>query len=302
VISRDGSRLVAPGRLRDSMKFLLWAYTPFQRLAPSGLYDLLSTRAFTDKGLYLNLGYWEQARTIDEACTAMARLVAETAAMGPSDDVVDVGFGFADQDILWTELFAPRHITGLNVTSSQVRVARARVRRRGLADRIALLEGSATDMPLAAASCDIVTALECAFHFDTRERFFGEAFRVLRPGGRLVLADVIRNAPATAPLRCALQEATWNTVARKFSIPQANADSRDTYAGKLRGMGFDEVRVTSIREHVFPGWHRALAEDPALVRRLPLAGRIPYGLFRNASASSVYSAFDYVIASATKAI
>jgi hypothetical protein len=84
--------------------------------------------------------------------------------------------------------------------------------------------------------------------------------------------------------------------------PQANADSQDTYAGKLRGMGFDEVRVTSIREHVFPGWHRALAEDPALVRRLPLAGRIPYGLFRNASASSVYSAFDYVIASATKAI
>lgn len=100
----------------------------------------------------------------------MACLVAETAAMGPQDDVVDVGFGFAEQDTLWIERFAPRHITGLNVTRSQVRVARERVRSRGLADRIDLREGSATAMPLAAASCDIVTALECAFHFDTRER------------------------------------------------------------------------------------------------------------------------------------
>jgi SAM-dependent methyltransferase len=300
MIDLDQRLPIYPGRLPDAMKFLLWAYTPFQRMGPSGLYDLLSTRAFTENGLYLNLGYWEHARTIDEACVAMASLLAETAAMGPADDVVDVGFGFAEQDILWTERFAPRHITGLNVTSSQVQLARARVRRRGLADRIELLEGSATDMPFAAASCDIVTALECAFHFDTRERFFGEAFRVLRPGGRLVLADVIRRWPATTPFRRTIQEIGWNTFAGKFSVPQANADRQGTYTDKLRGTGFEDVRVTSIWEHVFPGWHRAMVEDPALAGRLPLAGRIPYRLLRHASASSVYGAFDYVLVSARK--
>jgi cyclopropane fatty-acyl-phospholipid synthase-like methyltransferase len=97
---------------------------------------LLATRAFTANGLYLNLGYWKTARNIDEACKALAMLVAEAAAMGPDDDVVDVGFGFADQDMLWMERFAPRHITGLNVTPVQVRLARQRVRRRGVADRI----------------------------------------------------------------------------------------------------------------------------------------------------------------------
>ena len=79
--------------LGDAVRLAAWAYTPFQRLAARDLYGLLATRAFTANGLYLNLGYWKTARTIDEACEALATLVAEAAAMRPDDDVVDVGFG-----------------------------------------------------------------------------------------------------------------------------------------------------------------------------------------------------------------
>jgi ubiquinone/menaquinone biosynthesis C-methylase UbiE len=267
---------------------------------PAALYGWLSTRAFTERGFYLNLGYWKSAETIDEACEALAALVAETAAMGPGDEVVDAGFGFADQDILWTRRFAPRRIIGLNVTPSQVRIGRERIRRLGLADKVDLREGSATDMELPGASCDVVTAVECAFHFDTRERFFAEAFRVLRPGGRLVLADVIRAAPERNPLRRPLQSFTWARFAEVFSIPAANADGRDDYAAKLWAAGFGDVDVTSIRDQVFPGWHAALRHDPALLRRLPLAGRAPYRLLMRFDWDTVYGAFDYVLASARK--
>jgi SAM-dependent methyltransferase len=289
-------------RLGDATRFAVWAFTPFQRLAARELYSLLATRAFTEKGLYLNLGYWKTARTIDEACAALAMLVAEAAGMGPDDDVVDVGFGFADQDMLWMERFAPRHITGLNVTPVQVRLARQRVQRRGMADRITLTEGSATAMPLPDACCDIVTAVECAFHFHTRADFLAEAFRVLRPGGRLVLADVIRAAPEPAPLRRRMQDFTWSQFAQKFAVPAANADQRAPYAAKLCAAGFAAVDVTPIGEHVFPGWHRALAEDPALFARLPMAGRLPYRLLLNLDARTVYGAFDYVLATARKPI
>jgi ubiquinone/menaquinone biosynthesis C-methylase UbiE len=290
------------GRLREAVDYLLWAYTPFRRMTARDIYELVSTNAFTARGLYLNLGYWKSALTIDQACEALAALVAETAAMGPGDDVVDVGFGFADQDILWMQRFAPRRITGLNVTPSQVRIARERVRRLGLADRVHLIEGSATEMPLPDASCDIVTAVECAFHFHTRERFFAEAFRVLRPGGRLVLADVIRNAPEGDRLRRMVQDFNWRAFAQKFAVPAANADQREVYTGKVHAAGFTEVRVTSIREDVFPGWHRALGHDPALLRRFHLAGRVPYRLLLRFDANTVYSAFDYVLAEARKPV
>jgi ubiquinone/menaquinone biosynthesis C-methylase UbiE len=295
-----GARSHFKGPLGNAARFAAWAYTPFQRLAARDLYGLLATRAFTASGLYLNLGYWKTARTIDEACAALAALVAEAAAMGPEDEVVDVGFGFADQDLLWMERFAPRQITGLNVTPVQVRIARRRVRRRGMAERITLIEGSATAMPLPDACCDIVTAVECAFHFHTREKFLAEAFRVLRPGGRLVLADVIRAAPEADRLRRQIQDFTWSQFSQKFSVPTANADQRVPYTAKLHAAGFEMVDVAAIGEHVFPGWHRALGEDRALFARLPFAGRLPYRFLLNIDAHTVYGAFDYVLATARK--
>jgi ubiquinone/menaquinone biosynthesis C-methylase UbiE len=220
--------------------------------------------------------------------------------MGPDDEVVDVGFGFAERDVLWIDHFAPRRITGLNVTPSQVRIARECIRLLGMPDRIDLRDGSATAMPLQNAPCDVVTAVECAFHFDTRKSFFAEAFRMLRPSGRLVLADVIRNAPDTHRLRRGVQDFTWAAFAKKFAVPPENADRRDTYAGKLEAAGFAEARVESIRDQVLPGWHGVLARDPALLRRLYLDGRLPYRLLQRFNANAVYGAFDYVLASARK--
>lgn len=287
-------------RLREAVNYFLWFYTPFRPMTARGIYELVSTNAFTAHGLYLNLGYWKDARTIDEACEALVRLIAETAVMSPGDEIVDVGFGFGDQDMLWMQRFAPRSITGLNVAPSQVRIARERVHTNGLADRIDLREGSATDMRLPDASCDVVTAVECAFHFDTRERFFAEAFRVLRPGGRLVVADVIRNGAAASRFRRLVRDLTWAAVAKKFAVPPANADHRNTYAEKLQAAGFDDVRVTSIREQVFPGWHRALAQDPAFLRRFHFVGRKATQVLLHFGADTVYDAFDYVIAAARR--
>jgi ubiquinone/menaquinone biosynthesis C-methylase UbiE len=286
--------------VHEAASYFLWFYTPFLPMTARSIYELVSTNAFTAEGLYLNLGYWKDAPTIDDACQALVRLVADTAHMGPGDDVVDVGYGFADQDVLWMRSYAPRGIVGFNVTPSQVRLARERVQSLGLADRIDLREGSATETGLPDASCDVVTAVECAFHFNTRESFFAEALRILRPGGRLVLADVIPNAPPVGRWRSLTRRLAWSIAAKKFAVPSANGYDRIIYADKLRAAGFDEIEVTSIRNEVFFGWHRALAQDPALLRRFHVVGRASTNVLIRLDPNAVYDGFDYVIASATK--
>jgi len=256
------------------------------------LYRIASTHSFSERGMYLNLGYWPEARTIDEACEAMVELVGQTAGITSDDEVVDVGFGFAEQDIYWTRRFAPRRIIGVNITSEQVRLARARVRELGLEERIDLREGSATSTGLPDACCDVVTAVECAFHFDTRELFFAEAARLLRPGGRLVLADSIPIGPVPDPWRRPLRALLFGIARAALSVPRANVYPRDVYAAKLAAAGFDSVKVESIRDQVFPGWRRALVEDPGLRRRLGPVG----WLLRSIPKTQLNEQFDYVLA------
>ena len=259
------------------------------------MYRFSSTNAFSERGLYLNLGYWADAQTIDEACEAMVELVGRTAGLSSADEVVDVGFGFAEQDIYWTRRFAPRRIVGINIAPEQVREARARVRKLGLEDRIDLREGSATATGLPDACCDVVTAVECAFHFDTRERFFAEAARLLRPGGRLVLADSIPTGPGPDPWRHPLQALLGDAARAALAVPRANIYPRDVYAAKLAAAGFEAVQVESIRDQVFPGWRRALIEDAGLRRRLGVGG----WLLRSIP-ETLYEPFDYVLAAARR--
>lgn len=207
------------------------------------------TQGFRDpkKPLWLNLGYWEKARTYPDAASAMAEQLGEAAGLNSQDSLLDVGNGFAEQDFYWLERFGVQHITGLNITPMQVERGKQRVAERGLQDRIDLHVGSATQTPFDPESFTKVTALECAHHFQTREDFFREAFRVLRPGGRLALADGVP-APGHKPANLFTK-----IVLRRWASPIENYYDRDVYKQKLEAIGFINVRCRPIGDSVFPG-------------------------------------------------
>jgi SAM-dependent methyltransferase len=289
-----------PG-LRISVGFLNWLFNPLQRNDVRSVYNLLLDQSPTQRAYYLNLGYWQQAQTLDDACDALVRLVGERARLSADDLLLDLGFGFGDQDLLWWREFAPRRILGLNITASQVARARARIAEAGLTSgQIELRLGSATAMSVAAKSVDVVSALECAFHFQTRERFFVEALRVLRPGGRLVLADIIPLPPAATWRERLLQQLTWSLVAGKFAIPKANAYPLEPYRAKLAAAGFSDIRIESIRDRVYAPLHAYLREHPEVLARLHPLLALAIRLALRLDAETLFSGLDYVLVSASK--
>jgi len=269
------------------------------------VYELVSTENLvTERSLYLNLGYWKDApSTLDDACDAMAVLLAQRARLSADDRVLDVGFGFGDQDLFWMDRYAPRHITGLNVTAFQVQAAQQRVAERGLADRIDLRHGSATDIPLEDGSIDKVLALECAFHFKTRDRFFAEACRVMRPGGRLALTDIV---PLPRDGKLGLKGKLTEYVGRAFwQICAENMYDRVEYAERLARAGFENIDVVSLHDEVMEPFARFTLRrmsEPDVIARLNPSLR---AMFVETAKTTLekppdVARFDYVLAVADK--
>lgn len=202
---------------------------------------------YPNKPLWFNLGYWKKARTYPDACADLARYLGKSVEFKPTDAILDVGFGFADQDMLWHQEFHIKKIVGINITPLQVEVAQQRVSQARLSNSIELHLGSATELRFPHNSFDKVVALESAYHFRTREQFFAEAFQVLRPGGKMVLSDIL---PITKAKR-------WNLFQwlnrRRVNLPDVNMYDRSTYEKKLQAQGFIEVHTESIGNYIFPG-------------------------------------------------
>jgi ubiquinone/menaquinone biosynthesis C-methylase UbiE len=296
----------AQPRTRD---FARWLLDPRSRPEVAEIYETIATNAISETGLYLNLGFWrDDVESVDEASRALVHLLGKAADLKPGDRMLDVGYGFGDQDAEWLRAFDPAEIVGLNITESQVETARGRMAEQGLSARIDLRQGSATEMPLPDADAggdadrgfDRVLALESAFHFDTRAEFFREAFRVLKPGGRLATADILPAVPAGDPLTRAVQRFTWRMTARTWNIPDANAVRPAAYARQLHAAGFTNVRITSIRKRVYAPLHRHLAGREKLFPDLPTPARVAARAALSVPPELAYSGLDYVIATADK--
>ena len=123
------------------------------------------------------------------------------------------------------------------MTDEMLALARDNQRKAGVAN-VEFLKGEIESIPLPDASVDVVIS-NCVINLSAdKDRVLGEAFRVLRPGGRFAVSDVVVRGEVPASLRRSVE--LWIGCV-------AGALSEDDYRAKLAGAGFSQIEVEPTR-------------------------------------------------------
>ena len=155
----------------------------------------------TGRGWAHDLGYPADllARVPETSCESFAGVANpfSLGALRPDDDVLDIGCGAGMDTLVAAQMVgAGGTVTGIDMTPAMVAKARRSVAETGLAN-VTIVEGSAEELPFESASFDVVISNGVIDLIPDKDAVFSEIARVLRPGGRIQLADVTIQRPVS---------------------------------------------------------------------------------------------------------
>ncbi len=156
-------------------------------------------------GRDLRLGYWDDPPDLDTPCgpgefeVAQARLterIIQLASLQPGQQLLDVACGLGGTLAVIAARFPAMTLIGLNIDQRQLDLCRDI--HPGHGGSLALIAADACALPFTPAGLDHVFCIEAMSHFRSRRDFLAEAARLLRPGGRLLLSDIVLGDPGGA--------------------------------------------------------------------------------------------------------
>jgi SAM-dependent methyltransferase len=172
-------------------------------------------------------------------------MVAE---LKPGETVLDLGSGGGIDVLLSARRVGPTgKAYGLDMTDEMLDLARRNAERAG-ATNVEFLRGHIEDIPLPAETVDVVIS-NCVVNLSTdKPAVFASTFRVLKPGGRIGISDVVADDDLTPQQRA--ERGNWvGCIAGALSFTE--------YRQGLAAAGFVDIDITPTHE-VAPGLHSAI--------------------------------------------
>jgi arsenite methyltransferase len=171
------------------------------------------------------------------------------ASLQPGETVLDLGSGGGIDCFLAAKQVGPTgRVIGLDMTTEMIRLARRNAKKMGVTN-VDFRYGEMEEMPLPDASVDVILS-NCVINLSPdKDAVFAEAFRVLKPGGRMSVSDMVLEGDLPEPLL---------RSADAWSCCVGGALDESVYLDKMRAAGLTDVEVTQRAYVDVSGW---LSED-----------------------------------------
>lgn len=209
----------------------------------SDLYDVFTHMFKRFWSENFHYGYWlsdEDDSSVDVATDRLTDLLIERLGLGPGQRMLDVGCGIGTPALRLAGT-VEADITGVTIHSGQAQEATTRAAAAGLSHRVRFDLADAMALPYPDASFDVAWAFESLLHMD-RSRALAEIKRVLRPGGRLVIADTCQHRSIAPEYQDVLDDAR-----AKFAIVEL--PSIDDYRTMITDAGLELDEMLDVSAH-----------------------------------------------------
>ncbi len=198
-----------------------------------------------DRCMAMHMGFWDsETMRLQDALINENRVLAEQAAITSTDHVLDAGCGVGGSAVFLTKQYGC-HVTGITLSSQQVQHAMHYAAQHNVQDLTTFLVADFTKIPYPDASFDVIWAIESVCHAENKKDFLQEAYRVLKKGGRLILADGFQAKYPLTKRETALMK-------RSFSGWGVEALERDTlFHASLKGLNFINIKEEDFTSAVY---------------------------------------------------
>jgi SAM-dependent methyltransferase len=261
-------------RLADALRGAPATRARVQKAVTKLIYGLISRRGAEPASAFINFGY----STLEPDGTPTDNQDPDRFGIGLYDrvasgaplegrDVLEVGCGRGGGAAFVFERHRPRSLTALDLARSAIARAGREHGRSGLQ----FVEGDAEALPFGDASFDAVLNIESAHWYPDPGRFLAEVFRVLRPGGFLLLADLRHIDLSTHADDTLMPRSDMRRfVAQLHASPFVMVEDEDITANVRRALELDSPRRRELIETGFPKLLRKQALAFAGVAGTPL--------------------------------
>lgn len=199
---------------------------------------------FSDENSALHVGFYdEHAHNHRDAVGNTNRFLADAAGIQSGDRVLDAGCGRGGS-AFWLAQNRQATVVGITPVASQVDDARRKAVALGLENEVSFFQKDYLHSGFGDETFDVVWACESVCHTEQKQEFFHEAFRVLKPGGRLVIADCMRFRRDLPPS----DEAFLLEGVNGWEVPDIDT-GREHYE-KASAAGFEAVRILDCSKYV----------------------------------------------------
>jgi len=188
-------------------------------------------------------------------------------------NILDVGCGIGGSTLYLAQKYAAK-ATGITLSPVQANRATERAQEWGLEDRVSFQVADAMEMPFPDNSFDLVWSLESGEHMPNKEKFLEECYRVLQPGGLLIMATWCHRSTQNSLAGDLTMDEKQHLeeIYRVYRLPYVI--SLPEYSAIAHSVGFQNIRIDDWSLAVAPFWNIVVDSifDPQAIMGLVKSG------------------------------